>query len=61
MRKRLKILKSNNLKIQDINNVISTLSPLEGATELLKRITSELLVIILSDTFYEFIGPIMKN
>ena len=41
MQKRLKILKSNNLKIQDINNVISTLSPLEGATEFLKWLKSE--------------------
>lgn len=61
MQKRLKILKSNNLKIQDINNVISTLSPLEGATEFLKWLKSEFQVIILSDTFYEFIGPLMKK
>ena len=59
MRGRLKILKDNNLKLIDIENVIRTLSPLEGAIEFLGWLKSEFQVIILSDTFYHFVGPLM--
>jgi len=59
MRGRLKILKDNNLKLIDIENVIKTLSPLEGAIEFLGWLKSEFQVIILSDTFYHFVGPLM--
>jgi len=61
MQMRLKILKKNNLKIKDIQNVINTLSPLDGAQEFLSWLKSEFQVIILSDTFYEFSGPLMKQ
>tara|TARA_B110000037_G_scaffold99256_1_gene116165 strand:- start:2838 stop:3449 length:612 start_codon:yes stop_codon:yes gene_type:complete len=61
MRKRLKILQSHNLKINDIEDVIKTLEPLQGATEFLLWLKSEFQVIILSDTFYEFSGPLMKK
>ena len=61
MRTRLQILESHNLKINDIQNVIKTLKPLEGAKEFLSWLKSEFQVIILSDTFYEFSGPLMKQ
>ena len=61
MRKRLKILQSHNLKINDIEDVIKTLEPLQGATEFLLWLKSEFQVIILSDTFEEFSGPLMKK
>jgi len=61
MQMRLRILKKNNLKIEDIQNVINTLSPLDGAQEFLSWLKSEFQVIILSDTFYEFSGPLMKQ
>ena len=61
MRKRLRILQSHNLKINDIEDVIKTLEPLQGATEFLLWLKSEFQVIILSDTFYEFSGPLMKK
>ena len=61
MRKRLRILQSHNLKISDIEDVIKTLEPLQGATEFLLWLKSEFQVIILSDTFYEFSGPLMKK
>ena len=61
MQMRLKILKKNNLKIEDIQNVINTLSPLDGAQDFLSWLKSEFQVIILSDTFYEFSGPLMKQ
>ena len=61
MRARLGILKNHNLKINDIQDVIKTLEPLEGAKEFLLWLKSEFQVIILSDTFYEFSGPLMKQ
>jgi phosphoserine/homoserine phosphotransferase len=61
MQARLKILADHNLKINDIQKVIATLSPLEGAVDFLQWLKSEFQVIILSDTYYEFIGPLMKQ
>lgn len=61
MTRRLAILKENNLKIQDIRDVISTLDPLEGAVETLNWIREESQIIILSDTFEEFAKPLMKK
>jgi len=56
---RLKILKENKLKLIDIENVIKTLTPLEGAQSFLDWLKSEFQVIILSDTFYQFVKPLM--
>ena len=61
MKTRLQILRTHNLKINDIQDVIDTLEPLEGAKEFLIWLQSEFQVIILSDTFYEFSGPLMKQ
>ena len=61
MQGRLKILKENNLKLIDIENVIKTLSPLAGAIDFLDWLKSEFQVIILSDTFYQFVGSLMKS
>jgi phosphoserine/homoserine phosphotransferase len=61
MEGRLKILHDNNLKLLDIQNVIKTLSPLAGAIDFLAWLKSEFQVIILSDTFYQFVGPLMKH
>ena len=61
MQSRLKTLNDNNLKLIDIQNVIKTLSPLAGATDFLTWLKSEFQVIILSDTFYQFVEPLMKS
>lgn len=61
MTKRLSILKENNVKIQDINKVISSLEPLDGALDVLNWIREESQIIILSDTFEEFARPLMKK
>ncbi len=61
MKKRLSILKENNLKIQDIRDVISTLEPLEGALETLDWIREKSQIIILSDTFEEFAKPLLAK
>jgi len=61
MTRRLSILKENNLKIQDIKDVIGTLKPLEGALEILNWIREQSQIIIISDTFEEFTKPLMAK
>jgi len=61
MTKRLSILKENNFKLEDIKDVISTLKPLDGAIDFHKWLRSEFEVIILSDTFYQFVNPLMMQ
>ena len=61
MQGRLSILREKNLKIQDIQDVIATLSPLDGAVDFLNWLKSEFQVILLSDTFYQFAGPLMRQ
>jgi phosphoserine / homoserine phosphotransferase len=61
MRGRLKILDEKKLKLQDIQNVIATLRPLEGALDFLQELRSITQVIILSDTFQEFAQPLMRQ
>ena len=61
MKKRLKILEENKLKIKDIQDVIATLNPLEGAKQFVDWLRTEFQVIILSDTFYEFAHPLMQQ
>jgi phosphoserine/homoserine phosphotransferase len=61
MKGRLKILAEHNLGIRDIQDVIGTLQPLEGAKDFLDELRSITQVIILSDTFEEFAQPLMKQ
>jgi len=61
MKKRLGILEEHGFKLGDIQEVIETLSPLEGANEFLDWLRTKFQVIILSDTFYQFAAPLMKQ
>ena len=61
MRGRLEILNENNLLLSDIQEVIKGITPLEGAKEFLSWLESEFQVIILSDTFNQFAGPLMAQ
>lgn len=61
MRRRIAILRENNLKLADITRVISSMHPLEGALEFLNWLRSISQVIVLSDTFVEFAGPLMQK
>ena len=58
---RLKILDKHNLKLPDIQEVIATLTPLDGALECLNWLRERFQVIILSDTFYQFASPFMRQ
>ena len=61
MKQRLRILDEHQLKIQDIQDVIATLEPLPGAIDFLDWLRERFQVIILSDTFYEFSQPLMRQ
>ena len=61
MRGRLKILDENNLKLADIQEVIGGIAPLPGAKGFLSWLESKFQVIILSDTFSQFAGPLMEQ
>ena len=61
MKQRLRILDEHGYKIQDIQEVIATLSPLEGAKEFIDWLRERFQVVILSDTFYQFAQPLMRQ
>tara|TARA_R110000850_G_scaffold7548_5_gene27377 strand:+ start:143 stop:754 length:612 start_codon:yes stop_codon:yes gene_type:complete len=61
MRQRLDILDQHGLTIHDVQEVIDGLGPLDGAKDFLDWLKSEFQVVILSDTFYEFADPLMKQ
>lgn len=61
MQKRLKILDENGITLPQIQEVIATLKPLPGAKEMLSWLHEHYQVIILSDTFYEFAHPLMRQ
>jgi len=61
MKRRLAILDENNLKIGDIQGVIATMEPIDGALEFLDWLRSRIPVIVVSDTFDQFAGPLMKK
>jgi len=61
MKQRLGLLEQHKLKIGDIQEVISTLEPLPGAIEFVDWLRERFQVIILSDTFYEFSQPLMRQ
>lgn len=61
MKRRLAILEENGLKIGDITAVIATMDPLEGAVEFLDWVRSRTQIIVVSDTFDQFAGPLMKK
>ena len=61
MRRRLKILRQNGIKLKDVQNVIQKLSPLSGAQAFLNKLRAKSQVVILSDTYYEFAMPLMAK
>ena len=61
MKQRIRILEENNLGLKEIQDVIATLKPLDGAVEFVDWLRERFQVIILSDTFYEFSQPLMRQ
>jgi len=61
MRQRLKILADHNLGLPDIQAVIAEMSPMPGAGDFIDWLRERFQVVILSDTFYEFSQPLMRQ
>lgn len=61
MQGRLKILDKHGLKLSDIQQVIGTLKPLDGALEFMRELRATTQVVILSDTFVEFAKPLLRH
>ena len=61
MNYRLNILDQRGLKLSDIQGVIGSLRPLDGALDFLRELRAITQVIILSDTFEEFARPLLRK
>ncbi len=61
MRRRLAILGSRGLGLPDIQDVIARMGPLDGAPGFLEWLRERFQVAILSDTFYEFAAPLVRQ
>ncbi|MGB3623438.1 MAG: bifunctional phosphoserine phosphatase/homoserine phosphotransferase ThrH [Ketobacter sp.] len=61
MKQRLSILNQHKLGLKEIQQVIDTLAPMDGALEFVDWLRERFQVVILSDTFYEFAQPLMRQ
>ena len=61
MQQRLSLLKQHNLGLADIQEVIASMAPLDGALDFINWLKERFQLIILSDTFYEFSHPLMRK
>ena len=61
MKQRLALLDQHGLGLPDIQEVISTMAPMPGAKEFISWLKERFQLIILSDTFYEFSQPLMRQ
>jgi phosphoserine / homoserine phosphotransferase len=61
MKRRLAILDQHKLTLADIQEVIAKMGPLEGANDFVVWLRERCQVIILSDTFYQFAWPLMRQ
>ena len=61
MNYRLNILKEHGLGLKEIQDVIATIDPMEGAKEFLDELRATCQTIIISDTFSQFAAPLMKK
>ena len=58
---RLGVLKEHGLSLKEIQETIAKIDPLPGAKEFLDELRATTQVIIISDTFTQFAGPLMKK
>jgi phosphoserine/homoserine phosphotransferase len=58
MRGRLQVLQEYGLKLRDLQAVIATLNPLPGAIEFTDWLRERLALVILTDSYYEFVAPL---
>ena len=61
MNYRLDLLRQHGLGMNEIQEVIASLKPLDGAVEFIDWLRERFQIVILSDTFYECASPLMKQ
>ena len=61
MKQRLDLLNQHKLGLPDIQSVIDEMGPMEGARDFVDWLRERFQVVILSDTFYEFAHPLMRQ
>jgi len=61
MAQRLAILDEKGLGIEDIHDVIASMGPMDGALDFVEHLKANYQLVILSDTFYEFTEPLMRQ
>ena len=61
MRRRLQILREHHLTLSDIQAVIGTLNPLEGAREFVAWARTHVPLVVLTDSYYEFTAPLLSQ
>ncbi|WP_417580246.1 bifunctional phosphoserine phosphatase/homoserine phosphotransferase ThrH [Nitrincola sp.] len=61
MQQRLRILDEQGFTLPQIQDTISRLKPLDGAVEFVDWLRERFQLVILSDTFYEFAQPLMRQ
>lgn len=61
MRRRLGLLDQHGLRLSDIQDVIGDMVPFDGARDFVSWLRPRSQVVVLSDTFYEFAGPLMEQ
>jgi phosphoserine/homoserine phosphotransferase len=61
MQWRIGLLRQHGLRLADIQAVIAGMAPLPGARAFLDDLRTRYQVVILSDTFYEFAVPLMRQ
>ncbi len=61
MRGRIELLREHGLKLRDLQAVIATLDPLPGAIEFTDWLRERLPLVILTDSFYEFVAPLKEK
>lgn len=61
MHYRLEILEREGIGIEALQPIIDGIEPLPGAVEFINSVRADYQLVILSDTFYEFVGPLMEK
>ncbi len=61
MRWRIATLKDHGLGLKEVQAVIATIDPLEGAPEFIAKLREHVQCVILSDTFEEFASPLVRK
>ncbi len=61
MERRLAILDEKKLRLEDITSVIAAMDPLDGAVDFLDWLRSQTQVVVVSDTYVQFAGPLMAK